>query len=115
MNKKKTLNRSIAIALLTALLGLTGTAPSFAAKCTSVEIASMKKVDFEMALASISGDLTDLFKSIEKAKKATKKKSLKSFYSKLESAVEGDNGVLRVGDSRTMWRTLQSKYTYNRC
>ena len=114
--KPKILLRSLITATIFSLaLGIVINPPASAAACTKAEIKALQAVDFEMAMTSISGDLTDLFAAISKASKATKKKSLKDFYKKLESAVESDNGVLKMGPSRTMWRTLQTKYQYNRC
>ena len=97
------------------IAGLLPVSPANAAKCTSKEISSLKSIDMKMAIASISGDLTELFAEIEKARNATKNKTLKAFYSKLEAAVEEDNGVLKFGPSRQMWKSLQAKYMYSRC
>jgi hypothetical protein len=56
----------------------------------------------------------DLFSYIDKAKKATKNKSLLALYLKLESAVEA-GGKGRSGKSKEAWYALQSKFEFNRC
>ena len=50
------------------IAGLLPVSPANAAKCTSKEISSLKSIDMKMAIASISGDLTELFAEIEKAR-----------------------------------------------
>jgi uncharacterized protein YqgV (UPF0045/DUF77 family) len=113
--KKKLLVSVISTSVIASILSVSSAPSSNAVACTAKEIASMQKVDFQMAMTSLSGDLTDLFAAITKASNSTKNKSLKTFYAKLEAAVEEDNGVLQVGESRKMWRTLQTKYQYKRC
>jgi hypothetical protein len=115
MKPKHLLKTLVTSTIFVVALGIVVTPSANAAPCTKAEIKALQAVDFEMAMTSLSGDLTDLFAEISKSSKATKKKSLKDFYKKLESAVESDNGVLKTGPSRTMWRTLQTKYQYNRC
>jgi hypothetical protein len=113
--KRKSIAAVISTSILISSAVYTSAVPASAASCTAKEISYLHKVDMQMAIASLSGDLTDLFAAIAKARNATKNKTLKDFYQKLETAVEEDNGVLQVGESRKMWRTLQSKYQYNRC
>ena len=105
----------IAATVTAALVTVTFTPTATAAKCTKAELNLMQKVDFQMALASISGDLKGVFKAVSTARNGTKNPALKKFYNQVESAVESDNGVLSNGPSRKMWRTLQSKLQYKRC
>lgn len=85
------------------------------ARCTKSEISTFNNVD--MAMASLmfgSYDAGDVFPFINKAKKATKNKTLLALYMKLESAIEA-GGKGRSGKSREAWNTLESKILYNRC
>jgi len=114
--KSKILLRSLITSTIFSLvLGVVVSPPASATPCTTAEKQALMGLDIYMATASISGDLTRLFAKISEASKATKNKSLKDFYKKLESAVESDNGVLQTGPSRTMWMNLKTKYQYNRC
>jgi len=85
-------------------------------RCTKSEISTFENVNSEMAglmfgFTTLAGDL---FSAIDKAKKATKNKSLLALYVKLESAVEA-GGKGRSGKSREAWYALKSKFEYNRC
>ena len=86
------------------------------ARCTKSEISNFENVNSEMAglffgFTTLAGDL---FSAIDKAKKATKNKSLLALYLKLESAVES-GGKGRSGKSKEAWYALKSKFEYNRC
>jgi hypothetical protein len=86
------------------------------ARCTKSEISTFENVNSEMAglffgATTLAGGL---FSSINKAKKATKNKSLLALYLKLESAVEA-GGKGRSGKSKEAWYALKSKFEYNRC
>ena len=86
------------------------------ARCTKSEISNFENVNSEMAglffgLTTLAGDL---FSAIDKAKKATKNKSLLALYLKLESAVEA-GGKGRSGKSKEAWYALKSKFEYDRC
>jgi hypothetical protein len=90
--------------------------PKPRATCTKSEISTFNDVDQEMAglmfgFTTLAGDL---FSYIDKAKKATKNKSLLALYLKLESAVEA-GGKGRSGKSKEAWYALQSKFEFNRC
>jgi hypothetical protein len=85
-------------------------------RCTKSEISTFENVNSEMAglmfgFTTLAGDL---FSAIDKAKKATKNKTLLALYVKLESAVEA-GGKGRSGKSREAWYALKSKFEYNRC
>ena len=86
------------------------------ARCTKSEISTFENVNSEMAglffgFTTLAGGL---FSAIDKAKKATKNKSLLALYLKLESAVEA-GGKGRSGKSKEAWYALKSKFEYDRC
>jgi hypothetical protein len=86
------------------------------ARCTKSEISNFENVNSEMAglffgFTTLAGGL---FSAIDKAKKATKNKSLLALYLKLESAVEA-GGKGRSGKSKEAWYALKSKFEYDRC
>jgi len=83
--------------------------------CTKSEISAFEDVDMAMSSLVFSFyDAGDVFPYIDKAKKATKNKTLLALYLKLESAIEA-GGQGRSGKSREAWKTLESKILYNRC
>jgi hypothetical protein len=85
------------------------------ARCTKSEISTFNDVDMAMSSLVFSFyDAGDVFPYINKAKKATKNKTLLALYVKLESAIEA-GGQGRSGKSREAWKTLESKILYNRC
>lgn len=85
------------------------------ARCTKSEISTFENVNSAMAGLMFSfNDAGIVFSSINKAKKATKNKSLLALYLKLESAVEA-GGKGRSGKSREAWYALKSKFEFNRC
>jgi hypothetical protein len=85
------------------------------ARCTKSEISTFENVNSAMAGLMFSfNDARIVFSSIDKAKKATKNKSLLALYLKLESAVEA-GGKGRSGKSKEAWYALKSKFEYNRC
>jgi hypothetical protein len=85
------------------------------ARCTKSEISTFENVNSAMAGLMFSfNDARIVLSSIDKAKKATKNKSLLALYLKLESAVEA-GGKGRSGKSKEAWYALKSKFEYNRC
>ena len=83
--------------------------------CTKSEISTFNDVDMAMSSLVFSAyGAGDVFPYINKAKKATKNKTLLALYVKLESAIEA-GGQGRSGKSREAWKTLESKILYNRC
>ena len=89
--------------------------PKPRATCTKSEISTFN--DLNMAMSSLKFsfyDAGDVFPYINKAKKATKNKTLLALYVKLESAIEA-GGQGRSGKSKEAWDTLKSKFEYNRC
>ena len=89
--------------------------PKPRATCTKSEISTFNDVDMAMSSLVFSFyDAGDVFPYINKAKKATKNKTLLALYLKLESAIEA-GGQGRSGKSREAWKTLESKFEYNRC
>jgi hypothetical protein len=89
--------------------------PKPRATCAKSEISTFN--DLNMAMSSLKFsfyDAGDVFPYINKAKKATKNKTLLALYVKLESAIEA-GGQGRSGKSKEAWDTLKSKFEYNRC
>lgn len=89
--------------------------PKPRATCTKSEISTFNDVDMAMSSLVFSFyDAGDVFPYIDKAKKATKNKTLLALYSKLEAAIEA-GGKGRSGKSKEAWYALKSKFEYNRC
>ena len=113
---KKTILGTLVMSLaITGLLAIATTSPANGAACTKKEISTFKDVDMAMASLMFGAyDDGDVFPYIDKAKKATKNKTLKALYLKLESAVEA-GGTGYSGKSKEAWRSLQSKIENKRC
>ena len=76
----------------------------------------MSDLNTVLLLQYFSGELGPVFSQISKAKKATKKKSLKSFYNKLENAIEENGGYMGNGNpANDLWGQLSTKIEYKRC
>jgi hypothetical protein len=111
---KKTILSTLVMSLaISGLLTIATTAPANSATCTKKEISTMDKINVEMLFFTVSGDPGKVFTAIDKARQATKSKTLKTLYSKLETAVE--QGYVKNGEASKLWLSLQSKMKFKRC
>jgi hypothetical protein len=113
---KKMTSSTLVISLaVSGLLGLSTVTPASGAPCTKKEISTFNAVDSEMAAVYFGfNDAGEAFVYIDAAKKATKNKSLKALYVKLEKALE-EGGTGASGKSREAWKALESKIKFKRC
>lgn len=106
----------VVLTLVTSLLQFSFTSPANAASCTKKELKALSALNTEMVLQYFTGDLSPVFSKISKAKKATTKKSLKSFLTKLENAIEENGGYSGNGNpANDVWLQLSTKIEYKRC
>ena len=112
---RKSLISTLVITLsFSGLINLATTTAANSATCTSKELASMQKIDGAMLEFALLGEQGPVFTAIDKARKATKSKALKTLYSKLEAAVE-EGGYSKYGEANKLWTSLQSKMKFKRC
>jgi len=109
------LKKFFAALIVATLLVSVNSAPASAASCTKAEVNALGDLDFEVGMASITGDLTDFYKQVARSKKSTKKKSLKDFFTKVERVISSENGVWRTGPSANVRKELRNKLQYRRC
>ena len=106
--KKMILGTLVISLIVGGFVSLATITPANGATCTSKELSSMKKINGAMLEFALLGEQGPVFAAIDKAKKATKSKTLKTLYSKLEAAVE-EGGYSKYGEASKLWASLQSK------
>jgi hypothetical protein len=113
---KKITSSTLVISLaFSGLLSLATVTPASAAPCTKKEITAFDNINSELAAVYFGmNDAEEVLGLINAAKKATKNKTLKALYVKLETGLEeGEAG--RSGKSKAAWKALESKINFKRC